>query len=171
MRSARFAVGLLLGGMILFARNWQDREQLAAIQQQATSLAEGPAASGNGSGGPPFVPAEDGTAVFAVVPVEAETATQNADAVEELRSRVDRGEVDTVLVALTDMQGRLQGKRCGARYFFEEVLPPLDERFLDALAHGLPQCAGVALGVDRLLMAMLGTDRIAEVLAFDFARG
>jgi lysyl-tRNA synthetase class 2 len=48
--------------------------------------------------------------------------------------------------------------------------PPLDEAFLAALAHGLPECAGVALGVDRLLMAMLGTDRIADVLAFDFGR-
>ena len=51
------------------------------------------------------------------------------------------------------------------------ALPPLDERFLAALDHGLPACAGVALGVDRLLMAMLGTPRIADVLAFDFARG
>jgi lysyl-tRNA synthetase class 2 len=49
--------------------------------------------------------------------------------------------------------------------------PPLDEAFLAALAHGLPACAGVALGVDRLLMAMLGTGRIADVLAFDFGRG
>lgn len=48
--------------------------------------------------------------------------------------------------------------------------PPLDEAFLAALAAGLPDCAGVALGVDRLLMAMLGTDRVADVLAFDFAR-
>ncbi len=47
--------------------------------------------------------------------------------------------------------------------------PPLDEFLLSALAHGLPDCAGVALGVDRLLMAMLGTSRIADVLAFDFA--
>ena len=46
--------------------------------------------------------------------------------------------------------------------------PPLDESLLAALGHGLPACAGVALGVDRLLMAMLGTDRIADVLAFDF---
>jgi lysyl-tRNA synthetase class 2 len=50
------------------------------------------------------------------------------------------------------------------------VRPPLDEGLLSALAAGLPHCAGVALGADRLLMAMLGTDRIADVLAFDFAR-
>ncbi|HEY0506325.1 MAG TPA: EF-P lysine aminoacylase EpmA [Lysobacter sp.] len=48
--------------------------------------------------------------------------------------------------------------------------PPRDERLLQALAAGFPACAGVALGVDRLLMAMLGTARIADVLAFDFAR-
>jgi lysyl-tRNA synthetase class 2 len=48
--------------------------------------------------------------------------------------------------------------------------PPIDEALLAALRHGLPACAGVALGVDRLLMAMSGTDRIADVLAFDFTR-
>lgn len=47
---------------------------------------------------------------------------------------------------------------------------PIDERLLSALQSGLPDCAGVALGVDRLLMAMLDTDRIAAVLAFDFGR-
>jgi lysyl-tRNA synthetase class 2 len=50
------------------------------------------------------------------------------------------------------------------------VAPPLDVALLDALAHGMPACAGVALGVDRLLMAMLDTPRIADVVAFDFAR-
>lgn len=48
-----------------------------------------------------------------------------------------------------------------------DVLPPLDERLLAALPR-LPDCAGVAVGVDRLLMAMLRTHRIADVLAFDF---
>ncbi|WP_295951651.1 EF-P lysine aminoacylase EpmA [uncultured Xanthomonas sp.] len=48
------------------------------------------------------------------------------------------------------------------------VLPPLDERLLQALP-ALPDCAGVAVGVDRLLMAMRGTEQIGEVLAYDFA--
>lgn len=48
-----------------------------------------------------------------------------------------------------------------------EVLP-LDEAFLAALP-SMPACAGVAVGVDRLLMALAGTSRIADVLAFDFA--
>ncbi|MDQ1092998.1 lysyl-tRNA synthetase class 2 [Xanthomonas sacchari] len=48
------------------------------------------------------------------------------------------------------------------------VLPPLDERLLQALP-ALPDCAGVAVGVDRLLMAMRGTTQIGDVLAYDFA--
>lgn len=49
------------------------------------------------------------------------------------------------------------------------ALPPMDERLLAALPR-LPDCAGVALGVDRLLMAMLGGDRVADVIAFPFDR-
>ncbi len=42
--------------------------------------------------------------------------------VGELRSALDTGGIDTVLLVLVDMQGRLQGKRCSARYFLYEVL-------------------------------------------------
>src|SRR5690606_29640473 len=50
------------------------------------------------------------------------------------------------------------------------VQPPIDTRLLGALQAGLPDCAGVALGVERLLMALVGTQRIADVLVFDFVR-
>src|SRR3954465_12913622 len=42
--------------------------------------------------------------------------------VDALRAEVARGDLDTVVVALTDMQGRLQGKRMHAAYFLEHVL-------------------------------------------------
>jgi glutamine synthetase len=42
--------------------------------------------------------------------------------VGELANLVDRGEIDTVVACLTDVQGRLQGKRLHARYFLDEVV-------------------------------------------------
>ncbi|MFT3756038.1 MAG: EF-P lysine aminoacylase EpmA [Pseudoxanthomonas sp.] len=57
----------------------------------------------------------------------------------------------------------------GVRRERDAAVPPLDENLLQALP-ALPDCAGVALGIDRLLMGMLGTVRIADVLSFDFAR-
>jgi glutamine synthetase len=56
--------------------------------------------------------------------------------IEELRASVGEGAVDTVLLALTDMQGRLQGKRLTARHFLAEVAE-----------HGAEGC-NYLLGVD-----------------------
>lgn len=50
----------------------------------------------------------------------------------------------------------------------EEV--PIDERLLAALESGFPDCAGVALGVDRLAMLESGLTRVAEVVAFPVDR-
>lgn len=47
--------------------------------------------------------------------------------VDQLRGLVSDGTVDTVVVAMTDMQGRLQGKRCGAEYFLDQVVPHATE--------------------------------------------
>jgi lysyl-tRNA synthetase class 2 len=45
-----------------------------------------------------------------------------------------------------------------------------DQYFLDALSAGLPECSGVALGVDRLIQFMLGKKCVGDVLAFPFNR-
>lgn len=47
---------------------------------------------------------------------------------------------------------------------------PIDENLLAALEHGLPECSGVALGVDRLLMLILNLDDIGMVLSFPYDR-
>jgi lysyl-tRNA synthetase class 2 len=53
----------------------------------------------------------------------------------------------------------------------ERGLPelPLDENLLAAMERGLPECSGVALGIERLLMAMADSEDIRDVLAFPFA--
>ena len=48
-----------------------------------------------------------------------------------------------------------------------QVQPPLDENFMAALTSGLPDCAGVALGFDRLVAIALGADKLADALAFN----
>jgi len=45
---------------------------------------------------------------------------------------------------------------------------PIDERLLAALEHGLPDCAGVALGIDRLILLAAKKDALHEVMAFPF---
>jgi lysyl-tRNA synthetase class 2 len=47
---------------------------------------------------------------------------------------------------------------------------PMDTRLIAALEHGLPQCAGVAMGIDRLVMLATGNKKIKDVIAFDVQR-
>ena len=47
---------------------------------------------------------------------------------------------------------------------------PCDQNLVAALNSGMPECAGVALGVDRLLMLASGCDDIRKLLAFPFER-
>ncbi|MDQ7017238.1 MAG: EF-P lysine aminoacylase EpmA [Gammaproteobacteria bacterium] len=48
--------------------------------------------------------------------------------------------------------------------------PPLDYNLIAALQAGMPACAGVALGLDRLLMVLSGAEHIRDVLAFSIER-
>jgi len=67
-------------------------------------------------------------------------------------------------------QGLRFAENCRRRGESGMNLMGIDDRLLAALAHGLPFCSGVALGVDRLLMLSLGVGSLGEVLAFPFDR-
>ncbi len=47
---------------------------------------------------------------------------------------------------------------------------PVDHHLLAAMEHGLPDCAGVAIGVDRMVMLAAGAERIQDVIAFPIDR-
>lgn len=57
-----------------------------------------------------------------------------------------------------------------ARQAAAQPVPPYDTHLIDALAAGLPDCAGVAVGLDRVLMLMLGLSSLEQTLAFAAAR-
>lgn len=65
-----------------------------------------------------------------------------------------------------DEQSKRFDKNIAMRNTDGKPLPEKDENFLAALEHGLPDCAGVALGVDRLLMIALEKQNISEVVSF-----
>jgi len=64
--------------------------------------------------------------------------------VDELNSLIDSKEIDTVIVAFTDMQGRLVGKRVGARFFKEEI------------SHHGAECCNYLLAVDVEMNTVAG---------------
>ena len=64
-----------------------------------------------------------------------------------------------------EQRQRFEADRVRRKTLERDDIKP-DERFLAALEEGLPECAGVALGVDRLLMALTGAKDIAEVRPF-----
>lgn len=51
-----------------------------------------------------------------------------------------------------------------------QTVPETDQRLLAALSHGLPDCSGVAIGLDRLLMLLADAGHIDQVLAFPYGR-
>jgi lysyl-tRNA synthetase class 2 len=62
-----------------------------------------------------------------------------------------------------EQRARFSADQARKRALYGETYP-IDEDFLPALDHGLPQCAGVALGFDRLVMLCTGADHIEDVL-------
>tara|TARA_B110001452_G_scaffold31793_1_gene24831 strand:+ start:3789 stop:4730 length:942 start_codon:yes stop_codon:yes gene_type:complete len=61
-------------------------------------------------------------------------------------------------------------KDIGQRLRDNKLAVAVDNKFIEALESGLPPCAGVALGVDRLLMQLLAVESIAQVMPFSWDR-
>jgi lysyl-tRNA synthetase class 2 len=87
----------------------------------------------------------------------------------------ERAELYVAGVELCNAYGELSSAEEQRQRFEEEIATrrahgqpeyPLDEGFLTALSEGMPQSAGNALGLDRLMMLLLGRPSIADTLAF-----
>ncbi len=94
------------------------------------------------------------------------------EVVERMEVFLDGMELGNGFHELTDAaeQERRFDADLAARRAMGLPLLPKDERLLRALDFGLPDCSGVAMGLDRLLMLMGGASSIEEVLAFPGSR-
>lgn len=84
---------------------------------------------------------------------------------------VDGVEVGNGYRELTDASEQLERFERDRRSRRERGLPdtPIDLRLVAALREGMPECSGVALGLDRLVMIATGRARVEEVVSFSFA--
>ena len=92
---------------------------------------------------------------------------------ERFELYLDGLEVSNAFTELTD--SREQRERFLAaqerRRMMGKNVYPLDHKFLQTLEKGLlPPCAGIAMGLDRLIMALTGDHRIEEVMTFSASR-
>lgn len=73
------------------------------------------------------------------------------------------------LIDADEQAARFEADNCARRAAGQSPLK-IDRRLLDAMQQGLPDCVGVAMGLDRLLMLRLGLADIDEVLSFSLQR-
>jgi len=123
----------------------------------------------------PALPGECLTVVYDYPPEQAALARVrrgDPDVAERFELYLGQTELANGYQELTDADEQLRrferDRRRRALRGQAEV--PLDRRLVDALRAGLPECSGVALGVDRLLMTILKLDRIDSVLTFSADR-
>lgn len=80
-------------------------------------------------------------------------------------NRVEMGNGYYELTDSSELRKRFEVDNDHRRRLGKAIIEP-DERLLAALDSGLPSCAGIAIGVDRLLMNLLGVKNIRETLPF-----
>lgn len=108
----------------------------------------------------------------ACMPSLARACTHDARWVERVEVFWSGIELGNGFHELTDSQEQRRRFELDQRQRYAAGLPvpDLDDRLLEALRHGLPECAGIAIGLDRLLMIMTGVPSIAETLTFPIDR-
>lgn len=99
---------------------------------------------------------------------KVKTDGQGAEVAERFELYVEGVELANGYHELTDAEEQCRRFEADLSERQQRGLPqvPKDERLVAALQQGMPTCAGVALGLDRLLMLMAGTDSIRDVIAF-----
>jgi len=123
----------------------------------------------------PNLPGECLTVVYDFLPEQAALARIRGGsdpAAERFEVFLGQMELANGYQELTDADEQLRRfeRENHLRRIRGEETAPIDTRLIDALRHGLPECSGVALGVDRLLMMLLKLERIDAVLTFDTER-
>ena len=73
------------------------------------------------------------------------------------------------LTDATEQQQRFETDQIH-RQTHQKKVPDIDKRFIAALKAGLPDCAGIALGIDRLMMCLANKRAIKDVISFDWDR-
>lgn len=96
----------------------------------------------------------------------------NPPLAERFEAFVNGVELANGFYELADAKEQRSRFEADGAYRREHALPemPMDENLLAALTHGLPDCAGVALGFDRLVMLAASANSINEVIAFPIER-
>lgn len=123
----------------------------------------------------PALPGEQFTILHDYPPEQAALSRIRADdppVAERFEVFLGQSELANGYQELTDAEEQLRRFRFENRQRQQQGQNevPLDLGLVEALRSGMPECSGVALGVDRLLMAILKLDRIDAVIAFSSDR-
>lgn len=103
---------------------------------------------------------------------QAALAKISGDVAERFEVYINGSEIANGFHELTDateQQKRFE-KNKSDRKNNHQTIPAIDHYFIDALKSELPDCAGVAIGIDRLLMCYAKTKNIQDVISFPFDR-
>lgn len=103
---------------------------------------------------------------------QAALAISNGETAERFELFIDGIEIANGYHELLDAKElRLRNRETNQQRVADgNVILPEESRLLEAMDNGLPDCCGVALGVDRLVMIAAGAETLADVMAFPIDR-